>query len=283
MLGIDVEYLLKEGGFDYIATGREIDISKYYELKDFVASRNINWVINCASYTAVDRAEEDKESAFIVNGLGVFNIARIAGEKDAGLIHISTDYVFNGTKEGAYTEDDPPNPIGIYGESKLEGEKHVARNLTKYYIIRTSWLFGLYGSNFVKTMLKLFKTKSEIGVVSDQWGSPTYTVDLADVLITLVNNKFKQYGIYHFTNEGITNWYEFARAIYHKGREYNIVSKEINIKSLTTDQYPTKAKRPKNSYLSKEKIKRCLNRRIPPWQDALERFMNKLKLGRVDL
>ena len=274
---------MREGGFDYIATGREIDISKYYELKDFVTNRNINWIINCASYTAVDRAEEDKESAFLSNGLGVLNIARIAGEKDAGLIHISTDYVFNGSKEDAYTEDDPPNPISVYGESKLEGERHVARNLTKYYIIRTSWLFGLYGSNSVKTMLKLFRTKSEIAVVSDQWGSPTYTVDLADVLITLINNKSKQYGIYNFTNEGITNWYEFARAIYHKGREYNIVLKEVNIKSLTTDQYPTKARRPKNSYLSKEKIKRYLNRGIPPWQDALERFMNKLKLGRVDV
>jgi len=196
------------------------------------------------------------------------------------LVHISTDYVFNGErgrdKICAYTEEDIPNPIGIYGSSKLAGENEISKLLNNFFIIRTAWLYGRGGKNFISTMLKLFNEKKEIKVVSDQWGSPTYTADLAEVILKVINNNSDKFGIYHFTNEGITNWYEFAREIYRKTKKLGIINsnKEVEIRGVETKEYPTPAQRPKWSLLSKEKIKRELNLDIRNWEDALKFIFN---------
>jgi dTDP-4-dehydrorhamnose reductase len=214
----------------------------------------------------------------------VRNISKIATEKQAKLIHLSTDYVFDGEKNMplSYTEDDKTEPINIYGESKLAGESEIKETLKKYFILRTAWLYGRGGKNFVSTMLKLFKEKEEIKVVSDQWGSPTYTVDLAEVILKMINNDSDKFGIYHFTNEGVTNWYEFAREIYRKSKKLGIIdsNKEIEIRGIETKEYPTPAQRPKWSWLSKEKIKRELSLDIRNWEDALTDFLSFLSSQR---
>ncbi len=280
MLGRDVEGLLREKGWEYLGTDKEVDITDYGVIDGFVAknvgNRNVKWVINCSAYTAVDRAEDEHEMAFKINAEGVENIAKIVKDLGAVLIHISTDYVYDGKKEDVYLETDRPNPIGVYGKSKLEGEERIKKFLDKYFIIRTAWLYGRNGNNFVYTMLNLFKEKDVVKVVSDQWGSPTYTKDLARAIIKFVEVSPNSYGIYHFTNEGKTNWFEFAKKIYEYAQMYDLIKREVRIVPITTEQYPTKAERPHNSYLSKEKIKQTLGLEIPKWEDSLKNFMEEL-------
>ena len=261
MLGNDVEKLLKERGLVYWASDREIDISDYKALEKYGKDKEIKWVINCAGYTKVDKAEEEIDEAFKLNKDGVRNIAIFSAKKQIRLIHISTDYVFDGRQKGegdaaAYTEDDKTHPINIYGKSKLAGEEEIKKMLEGYFIIRTAWLYGYQGNNFVSTMLRLFKEKEAIKVVDDQWGSPTYTVDLAGAILKIIEDDSVKYGIYHFTNEGVTNWYKFARAIYSKAKKLNLISdsKKVVIKAIKTEEYPTAAARPRNSILSKEII-----------------------------
>lgn len=273
MLGSDVEDVLQEAEFDFLATDIEVDITDYNELERFSREHRIEWIINCSGYTAVDRAEEEPEKAFTINADGALNIAKIARERGARLLHISTDYVFDGQKEGEYKEDDPPNPIGVYGKSKLEGERHILRTLREYFIIRTAWLYGRHGSNFVYSMLRLFKEKSSVRVVNDQWGSPTYAKDLARAIMKIIESKGDRYGVYHYTNEGKITWYRFAREIYKKAKEYRLVEKEVDILSIITDEYPTKAKRPKNSSMSKKKIKDTFRLNIREYKEALDEFL----------
>ena len=284
MLGQEVEKLLKRKKLFYLVSDKEVDIMNYPILKEFTKNIELAWIISCSGYTDVDKAEKEIEKAFLINRDGVRNISKIATEKQAKLIHISTDYVFNGKKDThfSYTEDDKTEPINLYGESKLAGEREIKENLKKYFIIRTAWLYGRGGKNFVSTMLKLFKEKEEIRVVSDQWGSPTYTVDLAEVILKMINNDSDKFGIYHFTNEGVTNWYEFAREIYRKSKKLGIIdsNKEVKIRAIETKEYPTPAQRPKWSLLSKEKIKRELNLDIRNWEDALTDFLSFLSLQR---
>jgi len=267
-----------------LRSDKEVDITNYPTLKEFTKNIKLEWIINCSGYTDVDKAEKEIEKAFQINRDGVRNISKIAVEKRAKLIHISTDYVFNGEKNThlSYTEDDKTEPINLYGETKLAGEKEIKETFKKYFILRTAWLYGIGGKNFVSTMLKLFKEKEEIRVVSDQWGSPTYTVDLAEVIVEIINNDFTKFGIYHFTNEGITNWYEFAREIYRKSKKLGIIdsNKEVEIRGIETKEYPTPAQRPKWSLLSKEKIKRELSLDIRNWEDALTDFLSFLSLQR---
>ena len=285
MLGNDVEKLLKERGLVYWASGREIDISDYKALEKFGKDKKIKWVINCAGYTKVDKAEEEIDEAFKLNKDGVRNIAIFSEKKQIRLIHISTDYVFDGRQKGegdaaAYTEDDKTHPINIYGKSKLAGEKEIKKMLEGYFIIRTAWLYGYQGNNFVSTMLRLFKEKEAIKVVDDQWGSPTYTVDLAGAILKIIEDDSVKYGIYHFTNKGVTNWYKFARAIYSKARKLNLIStgKKVVLKAIKTEEYPTAAARPRNSILSKEKIKKEFNLDIRDWKEALTEYLNFLSL-----
>jgi len=285
MLGNDVEKLLKERGLVYWASDKEIDISDYKALEKFGKDKKIKWVINCAGYTKVDKAEEEIDEAFKLNKDGVRNIAIFSAKKQIKLIHISADYVFDGRQKGegdaaAYTEDDKTHPINIYGKSKLAGEEEIKKMLEGYFIIRTAWLYGFHGNNFVSTMLRSFKEKEVIKVVSDQWGSPTYTVDLAGAILKIIEDESVKYGIYHFTNEGVTNWYKFARAIYGKAKKLNLIStgKKVVLKAIKTEEYPTAAARPRNSILSKEKIKKEFNLDIRDWKEALTEYLNFLSL-----
>jgi len=284
MLGSDVEKLLKNKKFEYIATDVEIDITRYGVLKEYVEDKNIEWIINCAAYTAVDKAEDERELAYKINATGAENLARICKDIGSKLIHISTDYVFDGQKDGAYTEDDIPNPINVYGKSKLEGEGRIKSILKNYYILRTSWLYGKNGNNFVHTMIRLFNQKDEIGVVSDQWGTPTYTKDLSNVILRIVELDNNAFGIYHFSNAGVRaesdknvevgiTWYDFAEKIYRVSKECGIINSDVKIRPIKTEDYPTKAKRPQNSLLSKEKIKKTFDMEIRSWQEALKDFI----------
>ena len=283
MLGNDVEKLLKERCLTYWVSDKEVDISDYKALEKFGKDKEIKWVINCAGYTKVDKAEEEIDEAFRINKDGVRNIALFSAKRQIRLIHISTDYVFDGWQEEgvvAYSEDDKTNPINIYGKSKLAGEEEIKKILEEYFIIRTAWLYGLQGNNFIYTMLRLFKERDLVKVVEDQWGSPTYTMDLAGVILKIIEDDSVSYGIYHFTNEGMTSWYEFARTIYKKAKRLGLVesNKKVEIQPIKTEGYPTAARRPKYSVLSKEKIKREFNIKIRDWDEALEDFLVSLSL-----
>jgi dTDP-4-dehydrorhamnose reductase len=283
MLGNDVEKLLKERGLTYCASDKEVDISDYKALEKFGKDKKIKWVINCAGYTKVDKAEEEIDEAFRINKDGVRNIALFSANRHIRLIHISTDYVFDGRQEGgavAYSEDDKTNPINIYGKSKLAGEEEIKKTLKEYFIIRTAWLYGLKGNNFVYTMLRLFKERNVVKVVEDQWGSPTYTVDLAGAILKIIEDDSVSYGIYHFTNESVTSWYEFAQTIYKKAKKLGLIegNKKVEIQPINTEEYPTAARRPRYSVLSKEKIKKEFGLKIRDWDEALEDFLSALSL-----
>ncbi|MBU4349819.1 dTDP-4-dehydrorhamnose reductase [bacterium] len=284
MLGSDIERLLKEQGFAYCASDKEIDITDYKALEKFGKDKKIKWVINCAGYTKVDKAEEEIDEAFRINKDGVRNIALFSAKRQIRLIHISTDYVFDGWQKApfVYSEDDETNPVNIYGKSKLAGEQEIKEILEEYFILRTAWLYGLQGNNFVYTMLRLFKERDLVKVVEDQWGSPTYTVDLAKAILKIIEDDSVSYGLYHFTNEGVANWYEFARTIYKKAKRLGLIegNKKVEIQPIKTEDYPTKALRPRYSVLSKEKIKKEFNLKIRDWDEALEDFLVSLKENR---
>ena len=285
MLGNDIERLLKERGLTYWASDKEVDISDYKALEKFGKDKKIKWVINCAGYTKVDKAEEEIDEAFRINKDGVRNIALFSAKRQIRLIHISTDYVFNGRQEGstiAYSEDDKTKPINIYGRSKLAGEEEIKNVLEKYFIIRTAWLYGLQGNNFVYTMLRLFKERDLVKVVEDQWGSPTYTVDLAGAILKIIEDDSVSYGVYHFTNEGVANWYKFALTIYDKAKRLGLIerNKKVVIQPIKTEDYPTKALRPRYSVLSKERIKKEFDIKIRDWDKALEDFLISLRENR---
>lgn len=276
MLGYDVEFLLKRNRLEYTATDIDVDITNIEVLRHFTLDKQFNYIINCAAYTNVDGAETDEERTYSINGEAVKNLSLIAKEMDAVLIHISTDYVFDGRSKEAYKEKHAVNPLSVYGRSKLKGEKYIQEFLKNYFIFRTSWLYGKHGRNFVHTMLKLFKARDEIKIISDQYGSPTYTMDLAGIIIEIIKRHNKNYGIYHFTNTGFTNWYEFAKEIYKIAKKYGIVKKDIKIIPIKTEEYPLPAMRPQYSVLSKEKVGKELNIFIESWQNSLKKFIQCL-------
>lgn len=246
----------------------ELDITNIDAVRSFVKENKPQYIINCAAYTAVDKAEEQLELARKVNALGPKNLAIVANEEDVTLIHISTDYVFGGAKsvEEDYTEDEEKNPESVYGVTKLEGENAIIDSTFKYYILRTAWLYG-DGNNFVRTMLKLGKEKDEINVVSDQHGSPTYAVDLASIIHQAIEKQIP-YGIYHTTNMGYTTWYEFTKKIFEKAN----ISCKVN--PVTSEEFNSAAKRPKNSKLSKEKLIKA-GIEVPTYEDALDRYLKE--------
>jgi len=284
MLGNDVEKLLEERGLTYCSSDNEVDISDYKALEKFGKNKKSKWVINCAGYTKVDKAEEEIDETFRINKDGVRNIALFSAKRQIRLIHISTDYVFDGRQKGlfVYSEDDETNPINIYGKSKLAGEEEIKKILEEYFIIRTAWLYGLQGNNFVYTMLRLFKERDLVKVVEDQWGSPTYTVDLAGAILKIIEDDTVSYGIYHFTNEGAVSWYEFACTIYKKAKRLGLIedNKKVVIQPIKTEDYPTATRRPKYSVLSKEKIKKEFDLKIRDCDKALEDFLVSLKENR---
>lgn len=276
MLGTEVEVLLKQHDLPCLSSDRELDIANFDQLSAFVADKPISWIINCAAYTAVDQAEDDADTAFRTNAIGPLNIARIAREKKAKLIHISTDYVFDGTKKGPYEETDAPHPLGVYGRSKYEGEQNIANTFGEFFIIRTAWLYGQHGRNFVFTILRLLEERTEIRVVNDQFGSPTYAPDLAEVILHIVRNDSDRYGAYHFTNVGKTTWHRFACFIAAAAKARGMITNDCRILEIPSEQYPTKAQRPMNSDLSKEKIRNTFNISIRPWEKALEAFLSEI-------
>jgi len=246
-----------------------LDITDRAAVLEYITSKKPQKVIHCAAYTAVDKAEDEPELCFKVNADGTENIAKACKEIDAEMIYISTDYVFDGKGEKPHETDAVKSPISVYGKSKLAGEEAVLNHLEKYYIVRISWVFGQAGNNFVKTMLNLAKTRDELNVVSDQIGSPTYTPDLAVLLndMAVVPENDNKYGIYHATNEGYCSWAGFASEIMKQS------GSDCKINPIPTEQYPTKATRPKNSRLSKASLDNAGFARLPTWQDALKRFL----------
>ena len=293
MLGTELSRLFEKEGIPFTGTDREIDITDPAALAAFAeqeaaADRPIGWIVNCAAYTAVDRAEDDGETCRRLNTDGAANIARTARNTGARLIHFSTDYVFDGQGVRAapsaaprpYREDDPTGPIGVYGRSKRDGENAVLENNPRSYIIRTAWLYGRYGANFPATMLRLMNERDEVKVVNDQRGSPTWARDLAaltaEIIRAVLWNRPPAYGIYHYTNEGSITWYDFAREIYDAGRSLGLITRECAVRPCTSAEYPAKVTRPAWSVLDKTRIRAALGITVPPWDVSLRLYLRAL-------
>lgn len=254
-------------------TKEDLPIDNFKAVKNFFEQQQIDHCINCAAYTAVDKAESEKERAFLINADAAGNLAVICKAHHAQLIHISTDYVFDGTSLVPYKEENKISPINVYGASKLRGEELVLNNNAAAVIVRTSWVYSSFGNNFVKMMLRLLKEKESINVVSDQQGCPTYAADLAEVIMTIVeneNSELSHEGIFNYCNEGVITWYEFAKAI------KNIIKSKCAINPIPSAEYPTPAKRPQYSVLDTTKIKTTFGVTIPNWQDSLHTCLSFL-------
>lgn len=250
----------------------KLDITDITLVTDFFLKNKIDFCVNCAAYTAVDIAETNKDLAEKINVLGARNLAQVCKVNTAILIHISTDFVFDGMKSSLYTEKDIPNPLGVYGLTKLNGEMAIIETLNEHFIIRTSWLYSEHGNNFFKTMLRLGTEKSELSIVCDQIGTPTYAGDLAEVILHLIKQNIQEYGTYHYSNEGVASWYDFAVAIFDESNN------DISISPIKTDCYPTPAKRPCFSVMDKCKIKNAMGLEIPYWRDSLKKCLSKTQV-----
>lgn len=272
-LGSEIKELSINYNYNFFFTDRtNLDITNENEIKSFIQSNNINTIINCAAYTAVDKAEEEKEQADLVNRKAVKKLAKISNECGIKLVHISTDYVFDGKAYKPYVEEFQTKPNSVYGQTKLDGEKELIKiNPKNSIIIRTSWVYSSHGSNFVKTMLRLGKEKESLGVIFDQVGTPTYANDLAQVILDIIPNIDNQkVEIYHYSNEGVLSWYDFAKEI------IKMTKIDCKINPIETYQYPTIAKRPHYSLLNKAKIKKEFGIKIPYWKDSLDKCLKKM-------
>ena len=261
-----------------LGTDREVSILDPKALRDFAASKPIGWIINCSAYTAVDGAEDDVDFCYALNEIGAKNIAEVATAIGARLIHISTDYVFDGTSSSPLAEDAPTAPIGVYGASKLAGEVAIRELCATHFIVRTAWLYGKQGNNFVETMLRLMKEKEQIGVVADQIGSPTSVTDLVFLLVKIISQESTAFGTYHYSNDGETSWHGFAVEIQAQALAMGLLSKEIPVNPLSSDQYPTRAKRPAYSLLNKSKVTATFGVVVPDWQNSLKNYL----LGKIN-
>jgi dTDP-4-dehydrorhamnose reductase len=264
--------------FDFIFLSKEdLPIHHFESVKKIFSLHRPQYCINCAAYTAVDKAESEKELAFQINGEAVGVLATVCKEYNCRFIHISTDYVFDGTASVPYNEDSQTHPQSVYGASKLEGEKQAMQFNPGSIIIRTSWIYSEFGKNFVKTMLRLMSEKEEVGVVNDQYGSPTYAADLAEAILQIItrftthHSLLTNHGVYHFSNEGVISWYEFALAI------KELSGSKCKVNPITTPQYPTPAKRPAYSVLDKTKIQLAFGITLKDWKQSLETCLQKIK------
>lgn len=248
----------------------ELDITDELSVRRFMDDNQIDMVVNCAAYTAVDAAEDNRELADKLNNIAPGYLAVAAQSRNASMIHVSTDYVFNGTNHIPYTEDEPTCPASIYGFTKLAGEENVLNKCDKVAVVRTAWLYSVYGNNFVKTMIRLGRERDTLGVIFDQIGTPTYANDLARAIFALINHGVVR-GVYHFSNEGVCSWYDFTKAIH---RIAGITG--CKVRPLHTAEYPAKAPRPQYSVLDKTKIKETYNIEIPYWEESLERCIKQL-------
>ena len=248
-----------------------LDITNLNSLEKLFQEFDLNYCINCAAFTAVDSAEENHEIAYDVNQTGARNLAKTCFKYSVALIHISTDFVFNGRTFKAYTEKDKTDALSVYGKSKLKGEQAIQEVCNRYFIIRTSWLYSEHNNNFMKTMLHLSESRDELSIIDDQIGTPTYAKDLAKVIFEIIDSKNKNYGIYHYSNEGVASWYDFAVAIFAEAKV------KVKVSPIKTENYPTPAKRPTFSVLDKTKIKKNLNIKIPHWRNSLNLAILNLK------
>lgn len=268
-LGHDVMNELEKRGHTGIGVDiEEMDITDPAACENVIKEADVEAVIHCAAYTAVDAAEDNIELCTRVNAYGTENIARVCEKLNLKMMYISTDYVFDGQGERPWDPDDERNPLNVYGQTKYEGELAIEQNLDKFFIVRIAWVFGMNGKNFIKTMLNLAKNHDRLTVVNDQTGSPTYTYDLARLLVDMIETE--KYGRYHATNEGICTWYEFACEIFKQA------GIEIEVAPVGSDEYPAKAKRPENSRMSKDKLTQNGFERLPAWQDALARYLKEI-------
>jgi dTDP-4-dehydrorhamnose reductase len=256
----DINFLLEAGA----------NILDLQGLRNIFEQEQPRYVINCAAYTAVDKAEDELDLARKINRDGAENLASLCKEHGAALVHISTDFVFEGMTPKLLDENDPAEPISVYGLTKLEGEQAITAAMDEFFILRTSWLYSEYGNNFVKTMLKLGADRDELKVIADQVGTPTYAIDLAKAILQIIESGNKAYGIYHFSNEGAISWYDFAQAI------FELSNTQVKVFPIPTSEYPTKATRPAFSVMNKAKIKTAFQMEIPYWRKSLETCINEL-------
>ena len=272
-LGNCLNKLISEYALDYefhFTDYDTLDITNQKQINEYFSEYEPHYCINVSAYTAVDLAEQEKEKAFAINAEGVRHLAEACTEKGIDLIHISTDYVFSGDTNIPYSEDDFTNPLSVYGASKLEGENLALENNPKTIIIRTSWLYSEFGKNFVKTMLNLFGSKDELNVVADQFGQPTNANDLAEVIMKIISTEEKEYGVFHFSNYPETTWFDFAKKIAELSKS------KIKINPISTEQYPTPAKRPMRSTMCLDKIENSYNIEPKYWENSLEECMEIL-------
>ena len=268
-LGSELKYL--SSNFENIefvfANAKRLDVTSKEGLTLFFEANQFDYCINCAAYTAVDKAEEEKEHAELINATAAKYLAEITKINRVKYIHISTDFVFSGDRNTPYTEIDNPRPINYYGASKLRGEQLAISANKDSVVIRTSWLYSSFGNNFVKTMLRLAESKNELGIVCDQIGTPTYARDLANAILKIIMTDNYQSGVYHYSNEGVASWYDFAQAIFE---EKELI---IKLKPIRTEQYPTPAQRPPYSVMSKAKINNTFKIKIPHWRESLRIYL----------
>lgn len=268
MLAKDLIPCLSRMGHEVLAPPEDrLDITDLRVVKDAVDGLVPELVVNCAAYTRVDDAEKEERQALLVNGLAVHNLCLACQERGIPLVHFSTDYVFDGTKKGAYAIYDTPNPLSAYGRSKLLGEQYVLWLLTRFFLVRTSWLFGRHGRNFIDTMLELGKKQKRIHVVNDQTGCPTWTCHLAEAVVELIRTG--RYGVYHVTNSGSTTWFEFAREV------FRLSGMDVEVTPTTTDRFPRPARRPLNSVLDPFPLVEVLGREMPSWEEALGEYLQQ--------
>ena len=286
MLGTQLCHTLEEKNLPYTGTDSNVSVLDYAALEGFASGKEISFIVNCAAYTAVDKAETDADFARALNEEGPRNIARLSKKIGCPLIHISTDYVFDGSASSPIAEDTPIKPIGVYGETKAAGEKAVSSETEDFYILRTAWLYGFYGKNFVYTMIRAMNSRESVKVVADQRGTPTNCLTLSSIIARIIESRLGNpgeksdsqkvpNGIYHVTDEGETTWFDFTKEIFSLGCKYGIVTnKNCVINSCTTEEYPTPAKRPAYSVLDKSKIQKTLGIVIPDWKESLRKFIN---------
>lgn len=269
-LGYDVVNELEKRGHTAIGTDvEEMDITDEGKVREVLDTEKPDAVIHCAAYTAVDAAEDNVELCRKINAEGTENIAKACKELGCKLLYVSTDYVFNGEGERPWEPDDEREPLNVYGQTKYEGELAVEKYVEKFFIVRIAWVFGINGKNFIKTMLRLGEDHDELTVVADQIGSPTYTYDLARLLVDMIGSD--KYGRYHATNEGLCSWYDFAVEIFRQA------GMDVRVRPVTSEEYPAKAKRPHNSRMDKAKLEENGFERLPDWKDALGRYLRALQ------
>ena len=281
-VGKELVSIANQRGFDDNAAGQtELDITQLKNIESYVEVLQPDLVINAAAYTAVNKAEEEQDITYAINRDGTANLAAVSKEKNIPLLHISTDYVFDGTKSEAYSENDAVSPLGIYGISKWQGEETIRQTLPEHIILRVAWVFGAQGNNFVKTMLRLAKDRDELSVVADQFGRPSPAKDIAKTLIILAEQyqkeKTLEWGTYHYCGDEKVSWCGFAKEILKQAKEQGLIEKDIKVNAITTAEYQDPTKRPANSMLDCEKIKNTFGIEMPSWKESLNQVLTELK------